>query len=110
MPSRTSVRKPSHRVTNEDLALAIGGVKEEIAELKEIVKTSGLNGYSSDFRAMVEEYRAERKLSAARQLVRAERAKSLGWLREPKRIAGMLFAAVVGAFGWKVVSGIHLPW
>lgn len=105
---RTSAR-PQPRITNAVLLEAVQGVKTEIAELKGVVEHSGLNSYSADFKAMVDEWRAERQLRNARRLVASDVASRLAWLRKPRWVLVTFLGAILGGLGWKIASGLHLP-
>lgn len=113
MPAaRTPVRPKqpkAERITLELLFAALQEFKHETVTRLEKLEKAGLNGYTEDFKAMVDEYRAERKLSAARELLRAQRAREWGWLRRPWSWIKYLAPFLLGALGWRVVSSAKLP-
>ncbi len=84
-------------------------LKNQVVDLKDVVRNSGLNGYSVDFKRMVDEYRVSAQRRENWAGVRADIADWLGFLQQPRKLIGLIIAAAISALAWKVISSIHLP-
>lgn len=84
-------------------------VMPRLDRLDATVKEAGLNGHTSLLKKFLDEYAAGQSKQQAWAVVRADVGHRLHWFVRPSGWLKMLGAAIIGALGWKLVSGLQLP-
>jgi hypothetical protein len=107
LPKANSAPRPKDRTNLEIYELVEQQVLPRLDKLERTVTNSGLNGYSADFKQMVEEYRATAKVQENWAGVKADLGRRLGFLRFPRAWLRVIFYAILGGIGWQIVVGLN---